>query len=114
MAVIAQTSKKQNGAFTVTETTLTASDTLTYISGSGQLLVLRNTTGAPVNVTIDGSGSTTITPPGYGGTVDVSTGKLIAVGANAVVAVYLDKISAFMLGTVAVTGGVGVVASLIG
>lgn len=112
MAVIAATSTKQNGPFTPTVTTLTAADTLVYLPSRHQLLELRNTTGTPVVVTIDGDGGTTISPAGYGGTISVASGKPITVPANGIQSVVLSTISAFTQGTVAVTGGVGVVAVL--
>ena len=103
MATIAQTSRNQIGAVTVTTTASTASDTFAYAAGTGQLLVIRNNTAGSLNVTIDGAGSTSILPNGYGGTLDVSAGKVIAVAANATVMVPLDKISAFLQGVIAVT-----------
>lgn len=115
MATITQTSIADKiGAFAVTETTLTASDTLTYAPGTNQRLTLRNPTGAAINVVIDGAGSTTITPNGYGQTLDVSTGYTINVPAGGMKCVNLDKISAFLQGAVAVTGGTGGFASLVG
>lgn len=102
MATIAQTSMRGNPA-TVTTTASTASDTLTYSTNTGQVLLMRNTTAGSLNVTIDGSGATTINPPGYGGSIDISTGKVIAVGANATVVVPLDQIKAFLVGTIAIT-----------
>lgn len=113
MAVIAATNfKGSNGRVVVSRTVLSAADTLVYVGGRGQLLELYNTTAADVTVTIDGSTSTTIAPSGYGGTVDVSAGKAIIVPASSTVAVNLDTISAYLGGTVAVTGGVGVTAHL--
>jgi hypothetical protein len=113
MAAITATSTRVNGDFVVTETALGASDTLTYSSGGRQLLILRNPTGASVAVTIDGSAGTTISPSGYGGTVSVASGKTINVAAGATRCVNLDTISAFCQGTVAVTGGTGVYASIL-
>lgn len=113
MAVITSTafSKSSNGPVTIARTVLSASDTLVYVQGS--TLELFNTTASPVVVTIDGSGSTTISPVGYGGTIDVSAGKAITVPASSTVYVNLDSISAFLAGTVAVTGGVGVTAHIV-
>ncbi len=113
MAVVTQVAfnKATNGATTLTRTVLSAADTLVYTPGA--TLVLFNTTASPVVVTIDGSTSTTISPTGFGGTVDVSAGKAITVGADATVGVNLDSIAAFLSGTVAVTGGVGVTAHLV-
>lgn len=103
MANIAQTSLRGNGPVTVTTTASTASDTLVYAANTMQVLEIRNTTAGSLDVTIDGSGATTISPPGYGGTVDISTGKVISVGANATVLVNLDSISAYLQGTIAIT-----------
>jgi len=113
MATIAQTKVKGAGAaVTVAVTTLTASDTLTYVAGSGQVLNLFNTTASPVVITVDGSLGTTVSVKGYG-SVSVAAGKELTVAANGTLAVELDAISAFLVGTVAVTGGVGVTASLL-
>lgn len=114
MAVITQTNNVKSAvtATAVTRTALSASDTLTFVRGSGQVLFLWNTTGSPVNVTITGSTATTISPPGFGGTVDVSAGKVVTVGANASVYLDLDDIYEFLKGTITVTGGTGVTAHL--
>lgn len=111
-AITGTTFKGTVGSQLITQTTLGASDTLTYISGRGQTLVLNNPTGGSLTVTIDGSGSTTISPSGYGGTVDVSNGYAVTVAAGAVKAVNLDTISAFLSGTVTLTGASGMVATL--
>lgn len=114
MATIAQTTIADKlGAFAVTETTLGASDTFVYNRGQGQRLTLRNPTAGSLTVLIDGASATTITPNGYGGTLDVSAGYSIVLAAGAMKCVNLDKISAFLTGTVAVTGAAGVVASLV-
>jgi len=103
MATIAQTSMRQNGPVTVTTTASTASDTLTYVPNTFQVLAVRNTTGGNLDVTIDGSGSTTISPDGYGGTISVAAGKTFTVPANGTVLVNLDSIKAFLSGTIAIT-----------
>jgi uncharacterized protein YjiK len=110
MAAITATAVGQ-GPAAPTVTTLTASDTLTYNPQKRQLLVLENTTASPVVVTVDGSTGTTQAVPGYG-SVDVSAGKAITVAANGYQYALLSTISAFLSGTVAVTGGVGVKAML--
>lgn len=113
MAVIAATNGRQNGAFTVTRTALGASDTLTYLPRTNQVLELFNTTASPVVVTIDGSTSSAAYPvPGTGGTMDLTAGKAVTVPANGTVAIRLDTIAAYLGGTVAVTGGTGVTAHL--
>lgn len=100
-----------NGPALVAATALTGTDTLVYKPAINQVLYLSNTTASPVTVTIDGDAGTTISPGGYGGTISVASGKAIAVAAGTIQAVQLRSISAFLQGTVAVTGGVaGVVA----
>ena len=112
MATITPTSVNQGVPFAPIVTTLTASDSLAYKKSSKQILLLTNTTGTSVTVTIDGAGGTVIAPVGYGGTISVASGKTITVGANSSQAVKLSDISAFLQGVVAVTGGVGVTAIL--
>jgi len=118
MAVIAQNTgvdgKGSNGPVNLTRTTLTASDTLTFVQGSNQNLHLYNTTAAIVNVTLVGTAPTTLSPDGYGGTLSTAGGKVIAVPANGWTVVELDDIWAFLTGTgvVTVTNGTGVVAAL--
>lgn len=116
MALIAQSqnAKSSTAAFNLTPATLTASDTLVYAQGAGQVLQLFNTTAAIVTVTLTGSAPTPLSPAGYGGTVSTSGGKAVAVPANGWTYVNLDAISAFITGAapVAVTGGVGVKAAL--
>lgn len=103
MATIAQTSMRSNGPATVTTTAATASDTLAFVPNSFQMLQIRNTTVGSLDVTIDGSAATTISPSGYGGTLNIASGKVITVAGNATVNVPLDSISAFLAGTVAIT-----------
>ena len=106
MANITQTSLRGNGPVTVTTTPCSGtSDTLVYAPNTMQVLEIRNTTGGSLDVVIDGAGATTISPPGYGGTVDISTGKTITVPANDTVLVNLDSISAYLQGSIAITGG---------
>lgn len=107
MAVIKAIQPAQNnGKFAVGPTALTGADTLNYRRAVNQVLYLYNTTASPVTVTIDGAAGTTVSPPGLGGTVDVSPGYPIAVAAGTVQAVQLRSISAFLQGVVNVTGGV--------
>ncbi len=105
MAVITQTDVSGAiGPVAVTTTTLGSSDTLVYSSGAGQTLELENTTVGSLTVTITGSTATTISPAGYGATVAVSGGLAITVAAGATKIVKLDKISAYLSGTVTLTG----------
>lgn len=107
--LVATTLTGTNGAVTATRNVLSASDVLTVTSG---IMELYNTTASPVTVTIDGSTATTISPTGYGGTIDISAGKAIVVPASSTVVVNLTTISAYLVGTIAVTGGVGVTAHI--
>lgn len=113
MAVITQTNALHQGVpVAITRTALSASDTLAYTKGGKQQLFLYNTTASPVVVTITGSGASTISPEGYGGTISVAAGKAITVPASGSTLVDLDDISAYLVGTVTVTGGTGVTAHL--
>ena len=116
MAVITQTvsAKTATAAINLTRTTLTASDTLVYAPGAGQVLQLYNTTASPVVVTLTGDAPTPLNPSGYGGQVTTTGGKAVTVPASGWTHVSLDAISAFITGVnpVAVTGGTGVVAAL--
>ena len=100
-----------NGSFTVTESTLTADDTIPFNTGKKQLLVLRNDTGGALTATIDGAAGTSVTVPGLG-SVSVAAGYAIAVPAAERRAVVLSSISAYCQGVVHVTGGTGLKAQL--
>lgn len=111
MAVIARTNVAGTGRKTLTETTLTASDTFTY--GTGDQMILRNPTAGALSPTIDGDAGTTVGVPGVG---DVSVASGYAVGsiaAGAMVYINLDTISAYLQGTITITGGTGLVAAII-
>lgn len=111
MATIAQTSLAPAGGQTVSETTLGASDTFTYNKKS--YLILRNATGGALTPVIDGDGGTVVGVAGVGD-VDVSSGYSFgSIGAGVVVGVSLDTVSKYLAGTIAVTGGTGIVAVLI-
>lgn len=101
------------GTNEITETTLTSSDTFTYVPAGRQVLILNNGTAGGLTVNIDGSLATTINVPGVG-PVDISDGYSTGViAAGEVVAIPLDSIKEFLAGTVAVTGGSGITASLL-
>ena len=113
MATIAATSMQGAGKRSVTLTTMTASDTFTYKSGQGQILILRNTTAGALTPVIDGAGSTTYPVQGIG-SVDVSTGYAVgSIAAGAEVAIPLDTIRAYLTGVITITGGTGLSASLL-
>ena len=114
MATIIETSMRGAGQRLITETTLTGTaDTFTYQLGSKQILVLRNATGGSLSPTIDGAGGSSVTRPGVG-IVDVSGGYAVgAIAAGAVRAIPLETIDAYLQGAIAITGGTGLVASLL-
>lgn len=113
MATIAATSMQGSGQRTVTETTLTASDTFTYNEDRSPVLVLRNGTAGALTVTIDGDGGTTVPVPGIG---DVSVAAGYSTGsipAGVVKAIPLLSIKHYLQGAIGVTGGTGISASLL-
>lgn len=113
MATITATNMRANGAATVTETTLTASDTFTYTESKRPVLILRNASGGALTVTIDGADGTTVSVPGIGA-VTVSSGYSTGSIANgATVAIPLNAIKHYLQGVIAVTGGTGISASLL-
>ena len=113
MATIASTLNSGSGVRTVTKTTMTASDTFTYIQNAGQLLVLRNTTAGALTVTITGSTAQSQTSPDGGTTnyaAGYSTGSIPATTGE--VAIPLDSIKGYLQGTLTLTGGTGITAVL--
>jgi hypothetical protein len=112
MAAITPTDPNtQAGTATVNETVLSGADTLALATGKKQLLILRNDTGGSLTATIDGDGGTTVFVAGLG-LVDVTAGKAIVVAAGLKVSVLLNTISAYTVGIVNVTGGIGLKAQL--
>lgn len=106
MAALTATSMGGTGSRTVTDNTLTASDTLTYQAGRGQILIVNNDTGAEVTLNIDGDGQTAVVVPGIG-SVDVSGGLDVVIAIGAVAAIPLDTIKQYLTGTVTLTGASG-------
>lgn len=113
MAAITQTTVKDaNKPTDVTRVTMTASDTLTFNQGAGQMLVLYNTTAGAVTVTMTGSAAGSIAPSGYGGSISLTGGKAVTVPANGATVVDLDDIALWLQGNVTITNGTGLVAML--
>lgn len=119
MAVITQNDlSNAASAVTLARTTLGASDTFTFVQGSGQKLVLWNTTASLVTVTLTNASpnSTTSVPQsyGFGGAISTASGKTVAVGASSTVAVDCDDYAAYLNGggAATITGGTGVTAHL--
>ena len=92
-----------NTPSTITETDLTGTDTFVYDASA--TLVLRNSTAGSVTVTLTGSASTGSKLVDGGGTVALSGGVPVVVGAGAVKSIKLGSIRDFLKGTIAVTGG---------
>ena len=113
MATIAKTNMQGTGQRTLTETTLTGTaDTFVFVAGSNPVLVLRNATGSALTPIIDGDGGTTVPVPGVGN-ISVTGGYDVgSIAAGAVKAIPLNTISAFLQGAIAITGGTGLVASI--
>lgn len=113
MATVTATSMQGLGARVVTRTTLTASDTFTYNANARAVLILDNVTAGALTVTIDGNGGTTVPVAGIGN-IDVSAGfSTGSIAAGACVAIPLDAIAYYLQGTIAVTGGTGIKATLL-
>lgn len=113
MATLTNTSKSVLGPFTPTKTVLGASDVITWTSGQNAELIMYNITASPVVVTLDGSGVTTVAVPGAGATtVSLAAGLAITVPADGFQIVRLDTVSAYLAGTIALTGGTGVIACI--
>lgn len=113
MATIAQTTiSGSNVPVVMTRTTMTSSDTLVYASGTNQVLEINNVTAGSLTVVITGSTATTVAPAGLGATINVSTGFSMTIPAGVQTSVRLDAISAYLSGTITLTGGTGAIASL--
>lgn len=113
MPAIVATSMTGSLVRAVTETTLNGTtDSLVYNSDRRAVLRFRNPTGGALTPIIDGNGGTTVPVAGIGN-VDVSAGYSCgSVAAGACVAVPLDTIKNFLQGTIAITGGTGLIAAL--
>lgn len=113
MATIVATKMTGPASRAITRTTLGASDTFTYTENTSPVLILDNASGDALNVTIDGAGATNQTVAGIGA-IDLSAGYSTGLIANgACVAIPLKSISSYLSGTIAVTGGTGIKASLL-
>ncbi len=101
------------GDTAMTITTLGASDTFTYDSTKNPILILNNVTAGALTVTIDGDGGSTVSVDGVGD-VSVASGFATAsIGAGAYSVVRLGTIREYLKGTITVTGGTGIEASLL-
>lgn len=112
MATITPTSMAGSGKRTLAMTTLTASNTFAFVPNANMILSLRNPTAGALTPTIDGAGGATVGVPGVGN-VDVSSGYSVgSIAVSAAVTIPLDTIAHYLQGTIAVTGGTGLIATL--
>ena len=114
MPAIVSTSMTKGSPRASTRTVLAASaNPITFTPGLGQILVLHNPTGSPLTPTIIGAGSTTADIDGLG-TVNCAAGlNLGAIAAAAQLVVPLDFIAQYLKGVIDITGGTGLVATLL-
>jgi hypothetical protein len=113
MPAITATTLTGLGQRAVTETTLNGTDSLVYDQSKTPILVLRNPTAGALTPVIDGNGGTTVNVNGIGA-VDVSGGYAVgSIAAGAAVAIPLATIREYLAGSIAITGGTGLVASLL-
>ncbi|MEP2955528.1 MAG: hypothetical protein ABJN39_09325 [Sulfitobacter sp.] len=98
----------------VIETTLTGtSDTFVFDRSRRQTLILRNATAGALTPTLTGSDAGTVTLGGIGD-VDLSTGwSPGAISVGGVIAVRPVDIKKYLAGTIAISGGTGLVAVLL-
>ena len=115
MATIVQTDGAIFGVQALVQTTLNGTlDTFAYRAGQGQILVLRNPTAGALSPVINGSSNTPVSSEGLG---IVATASGYVVGSVAattgIVMIPLDSIAQYLKGTISITSGVGLVATLI-
>ena len=105
------------GATVLTRNTLTASDTVAYVKGQNMQLCLANNTAGSLTATLVGStAAATYVVAGTGGALlspPPSAGKAIAVAANSTVEVSLDDLELYLQGVITVTGGAGLIATVV-
>ncbi len=105
MAALLSTSlQSAAGVATATVNTASASDTLTYVAGSGQLVEMDNTTGGSLTLNIKGTAPSAAYPvSGTSTTIDLSAGFNVTIAAGVKKIINLDKIKAYLTGTGVVT-----------
>jgi hypothetical protein len=114
MPAITSTNIGGTGATTVTETTLDgATDSMVYLSGVNQTLTLRNPTAGALTPIIDGDGANAALPVAGAAPYDLSGGYPVgSIGVGEVVFIKTDTIKLYLEGTIAITGGTGIIATL--
>lgn len=113
MALITASSITGSGQKAVTITTLGASDTLVYNASAKAVLYLNNGTAGALTPKIDGDGAVDVPCAGILDVVTSAGLTLDSIGIGAVVAIPLDSINAYLKGTITITGGSGIKASIL-
>ena len=114
MPAIVATSMAKGSPRAATRTTLGASgNTVPFVPGSGQVLIVHNPTAGALTPTIIGAGSTTADLEGAG-TINFAAGlSLGLIAVQGQIAVPLDFIAQYLKGVVDITSGTGLVATLL-
>jgi len=114
MPAIVATSMLGAGSRVITETTLNGTDSFTFNPTKNPIMILKNTTAGPLTATFVGSTATTVSFDGVP-SVSVAAGyATTAIAATTgVVAVPLNSIKEYLRGTLTITGGTGLTATLL-
>ena len=114
MPAIVATSMAKGSPRASTRTTLAASgNPITYTPGTGQKLVLHNATAGSLSPTIIGASAVAGEYQGLG-TVNPAAGYALgAIAAGAQIVIDLDFLDQYLKGVIDITGGTGIVATLL-
>lgn len=114
MPAIVATSMAKGKPRASTRTTLAGSgNTVAFTPGTGQVLVLHNPTAGSLTPTIIGSTAAAQEIEGVG-EINFAAGlSLGAIAAGAQIVVHLDFIAQYLKGTIDITSGTGLVATLL-
>ena len=114
MPAIVATSMGRGKPRASTRTTLTATgNSIPFVPGQGQILVLHNPTGGSLTPVINGSGNVAAEIEGAG-EINFAAGlSLGPIAAGAQILVHLDFIAQYLKGTIDITNGTGLVATLL-
>lgn len=114
MAALTSTSIRAGGVVSTTENTLTASDTFTWNAQiPGAILVLRNGTAGALSPVITGSLASAAIPVSGYGTVSAASLAVGSIPAGQSRVIPLDSRREFLQGVITITGGTGIVATLL-
>lgn len=115
MPALNSTSIRAGGVVTPTENTMTASDTLVWDQNTANaVLVLRNPTGGALSPTITGSTANAALPVAGFGVVNAAAGLAVgSIAAAATRVIPLDSRREFLQGVITITGGTGLIATIL-